>query len=214
VSSPVLALQRKWNSVRRVPAQRGHLGQIGAPAARVVGEDHSIGCASVQSGEATTTARATPGRSAPAIQISAPHGPPGPHGVNVQFHVVGVDGERCVSVSCPWSGEGLMAVWAMLRQKRIATARNVLNGTLGQSGPSAARHAVVERGPEAETVCCRLTREAATISDVWARLMRERPVLKIPAPSGRSGVSGPSARSLVEAEFRCELANVLSQLSE
>ena len=62
----------------------------------------------------------------------------------------------------------------------------------------------MERGPEAETVCCRLTREAATISDVWASLMRERPVLKIPAPSGRSGVSGPSARSLVEAEFRYE----------
>ena len=60
----------------------------------------------------------------------------------------------------------------------------------------------MERGPEVGTVCFRLTREAATISDAWATLIRERPVLKSPAPSGQSGVSGQSARSLVVAEFR------------
>ena len=60
----------------------------------------------------------------------------------------------------------------------------------------------MERGREGGTVFFRRTREAATISDAWATLIRERPVLKSPAPSGQSGVSGQSARSLVVAEFR------------
>ena len=60
----------------------------------------------------------------------------------------------------------------------------------------------MERGPEVGTVCFRLTREAATISDAWATLIRERRVLKRLALSGRSGASGQNAQSLVVAEFR------------
>ena len=63
---------------------------------------------------------------------------------------------------------------------------------------------MVERGQEVETVCCLPIREAATSSDVWAMLTRERLVLKSLAPSGLSGVSGLSVQSLVVGEFRYE----------
>ena len=69
---------------------------------------------------------------------------------------------------------------------------------------SSARPAVVEKGQEVETVCCLPIREAATSSDAWAMLTRERLVLKSLAQSGPNGVSGLSVQSLVVGEFRYE----------